>query len=166
MKRGSHVQVGVVCGSKSDLPILERAVVQLTALGIVSELHVLSAHRTPEQTMQYAKGAEGRGLEVIIAAAGGAAHLPGVIAALTTLPVIGLPIPAEPLRGIDALLSIVQMPRGVPVAAVAIGNAENAALLAASILSLKYPEIKKRLLAFREEQTRVGIAGSSPQIGQ
>ncbi len=148
------IKVGILGGSKSDFPILQRAKDQLTLLGIDSELLALSAHRTPDQTIQYAKEAESRGLEIIIAGAGGAAHLAGVIAANTHLPVIGIPIPTEYLKGMDSLLSIVQMPRGIPVATVAIGNAENAALLAVAILALKYPEIRKNLLDFRAKQTQ------------
>jgi 5-(carboxyamino)imidazole ribonucleotide mutase len=148
------IKVGILGGSKSDFPILEKAKDQLKSLGIDSELLALSAHRTPDQTILYAKEAESRGLEIIIAGAGGAAHLAGVIAANTHLPVIGIPIPTEYLRGMDSLLSIVQMPRGIPVATVAIGNAENAALLAVAILALKYPEIRKNLLRFREKQTQ------------
>jgi len=147
-------RVGIVGGSKTDFPILEKAVSQLTALKIPSELCVVSAHRTPDQMFLYAEEAFGRGIEVIIAGAGGAAHLPGMIAAKTEIPVIGVPIPTEYLNGIDSLLSIVQMPRGIPVATVAIGNAENAAILAAEILALKYPEIRKTLLAFRAKQTQ------------
>jgi len=145
--------VGILGGSRSDLPILQKAVDQLLSLGIASELRVLSAHRTPDQTIQYAKEAESRGLEIIIAGAGGAAHLAGVIAAQTHLPIIGIPMPSEHLKGLDSLLSVVQMPRGIPVATVAIGNAVNAALLATAILALKYPEIRKKLLHFRAQQT-------------
>jgi 5-(carboxyamino)imidazole ribonucleotide mutase len=155
-------KVGLICGSCTDFPIMEKAVAQLSALGIPSDLLALSAHRTPDAVFQYAEGAEGRGIEVIIAGAGGAAHLPGVVAAKTHLPVIGIPIPTEKLGGLDSLLSIVQMPKGIPVATVAIGNAENAALLAAAILALKYPDIRKALLLFREEQTRKGIELSRP----
>jgi phosphoribosylaminoimidazole carboxylase PurE protein len=149
-----EIQVGIVGGSKSDFPVLEKAEALLKTLGISSELRVVSAHRTPDQMFKYAETAEERGLEVIIAGAGGAAHLPGMIAAKTHLPVIGVPIPTENLRGLDSLLSIVQMPRGIPVATVAIGGAENAALLAAEILALKYPAIREALLAFRSDQTR------------
>jgi len=151
--------VGIICGSKTDLPILEKAFDRLKSLGITAELKVVSAHRTPDRMFQYAEEAEGRGLEVIIAGAGGAAHLPGMIAAKTHLPVIGVPIPTEHLRGMDSLLSIVQMPRGVPVATVAIAGAENAAVLAAEILALKYPDIRKNLLAFRSEQTQSVLDG-------
>ncbi len=145
--------VGVLGGSKSDFPILEKAVAILSDLGIPHELMVVSAHRTPDRLFAYAEQAPGRGVEVIIAGAGGAAHLPGMLAAKTHLPVIGVPIPTENLRGLDSLLSIVQMPRGVPVATVAIGGAENAALLAAQILAGRYPEIAARVKQFRQTQT-------------
>jgi 5-(carboxyamino)imidazole ribonucleotide mutase len=147
-------RVGIIGGSKTDLPILRKAATILTSLHIISEVKVVSAHRTPDQMFQYAEEASRRGIEVIIAGAGGAAHLPGMIAAKTILPVIGIPIPTKYLLGMDSLLSIVQMPRGIPVATVAIGNGENAALLAAAILALKYPEIGKSLRAFRDNQTR------------
>ena len=126
----------MVGGSRSDFPTLEAAVAVLDELGVASELKVVSAHRTPDHLFRYAEGAAGRGLKVIVAGAGGAAHLPGMLAAKTALPVIGVPIPTQHLGGLDSLLSIVQMPRGVPVATVAIGNATNAGLLAASILAL------------------------------
>ena len=149
----SHPLVGVLGGSKSDFPILERAVTVLTQLGIPNELMVVSAHRTPDRLFAYAEQAPTRGIEVIIAGAGGAAHLPGMLAAKTHLPVIGVPIPTDNLRGLDSLLSIVQMPRGIPVATVAIGGAENAGLLAAQILAGRYPEIATRVKAFRKTQT-------------
>ena len=152
-------RVGIVGGSKTDLPILEKALDRLQSLNISAKLQVVSAHRTPNQMFKYAEEAESVGLEVIIAGAGGAAHLPGMIAAKTHLPVIGVPIPTEQLGGLDSLLSIVQMPRGIPVATVAIGGAENAALLAAEILALKYPEIRQKLLAFRAEQTQAVLRG-------
>ena len=145
--------VGVLGGSKSDFPILEKAVAMLADLGITSELLVVSAHRTPDRLFTYAEQAPGRGIEVIIAGAGGAAHLPGMLAAKTHLPVIGVPIPAENLRGLDSLLSIVQMPKGIPVATVAIGGAENAGLLAAQILGGRYPAIAARVKLFRQTQT-------------
>lgn len=154
-----EIRVGIIGGSTSDFPILEKAGAVLDSLGIGNELRVVSAHRTPDQMFEYAESADRRGLEVIIAGAGGAAHLPGMIAAKTHLPVIGVPIPTEHLRGLDSLLSIVQMPRGVPVATVAIGGAENAALLAAEILSLKYRPIRQKLLAFRKKQTRTALKG-------
>jgi len=124
----------------------------LQKLGVDFEAKVVSAHRTPELMFQYAKSAEERGIEVIIAGAGGAAHLPGMVASLTVLPVIGVPIPSKNLNGLDSLLSIVQMPFGVPVATVAIGNARNAALLAARMLGIKHPEIRERVRKFMEEQ--------------
>jgi phosphoribosylaminoimidazole carboxylase PurE protein len=144
--------VGIVGGSRSDFPVLERALALLDMLGIPGELRVVSAHRTPDLMFRYAEEAAGRGLRVIIAGAGGAAHLPGMIAAKTTLPVIGVPIPLGQLDGLDSLLSIVQMPRGVPVATVAIGNAENAALLAARILALDDPAVAAALVAYRDKQ--------------
>ncbi|MDP1768603.1 MAG: 5-(carboxyamino)imidazole ribonucleotide mutase [Nitrospirota bacterium] len=149
----SHPLVGVLGGSKSDFPILEKAVAMLTDLGVPSELLVVSAHRTPDRLFAYAEQAPDRGIEVIIAGAGGAAHLPGMLAAKTHLPVIGVPIPTENLRGLDSLLSIVQMPRGIPVATVAIGGAENAGLLAAQILAGRYPAIADRVKLFRQTQT-------------
>jgi len=145
--------IGVLGGSKSDFPILEKAVAILTELGIPSELMVVSAHRTPDRLFAYAEQAPARGIEVIIAGAGGAAHLPGMLAAKTHLPVIGVPIPTENLRGVDSLLSIVQMPRGIPVATVAIGGADNAGLLAAQILAGRYPAVAARVKAFRKTQT-------------
>ena len=144
--------VGIVGGSRSDFPILERALALLDMLGIPAELRVVSAHRTPDLMFRYAEEAAGRGLRVIIAGAGGAAHLPGMIAAKTTLPVVGVPIPLGQLDGLDSLLSIVQMPRGVPVATVAIGNAENAALLAARIVALSEPAVAAALVAYRDKQ--------------
>ena len=146
--------VGIVGGSRSDFPTLEAAVGILDELGVPSELRVVSAHRTPDQLFRYAEEASGRGLQVIIAGAGGAAHLPGMLAAKTALPVIGVPIPTEHLGGLDSLLSIVQMPRGVPVGTVGIGNALNAGLLAASILALADPELADRLAAWRARQTQ------------
>jgi 5-(carboxyamino)imidazole ribonucleotide mutase len=126
----------------------------LDRLAIPHELRVVSAHRSPDHLYRYAETATGRGLRVLIAGAGGAAHLPGMLAAKTTLPVIGVPMPTKALDGLDSLLSIVQMPRGIPVATVAIGNAENAALLAAEILALSDPALATRLEDFRREQTR------------
>src|SRR5882762_5546455 len=138
-------RVGIVGGSRSDFPILDKAGEVLGELGVPFELRVVSAHRTPDMLFRYAEGAARRGIEVVIAGAGGAAHLPGMLASKTLLPVIGVPIPTEHLRGLDSLLSIVQMPRGVPVATVAIGNAENAALLAAEILALHDAPLRARL---------------------
>ncbi len=144
--------VGIVGGSRSDFPVLERARAVLGELGVPCELRVVSAHRTPDHLFRYAETAGARGIRVIIAGAGGAAHLPGMLASKTLLPVIGVPIPTEHLRGIDSLLSIVQMPRGIPVATVAIGNADNAALLAAQILALSDEALAARLGARRASQ--------------
>jgi 5-(carboxyamino)imidazole ribonucleotide mutase len=146
--------VGIVGGSRSDFPILEAAVTILDELEVRSELKVVSAHRTPDRLFSYAESAPGRGIRVIIAGAGGAAHLPGMLAAKTLLPVIGVPIPTEHLGGLDSLLSIVQMPRGVPVATVAIGNGLNAGLLAAEILALTDEALAERLSAWRARQTQ------------
>jgi 5-(carboxyamino)imidazole ribonucleotide mutase len=147
--------VGIVGGSRSDFPTLEAAVAVLDELGISSELKVVSAHRTPDRLFHYAEEAGGRGIRVIIAGAGGAAHLPGMLAAKTALPVVGVPIPTEHLGGLDSLLSIVQMPRGVPVATVGIGNATNAGLLAAAILATSDNALAERLAAWRARQTQV-----------
>ena len=156
---GSHAArrapaVGIVGGSRSDFAVLERAKALLDELGVPCELRVVSAHRTPDHLFRYAETAAGRGLRVIVAGAGGAAHLPGMLAAKTQLPVVGVPIPTQHLGGLDSLLSIVQMPRGVPVATVAIGNAENAALLAAAILALSDEALAGRLAAWRATQTQ------------
>lgn len=145
------VQVGVVMGSKSDMEAVQPALEILKELGVEYEVNVISAHRTPDKARQYGQTARERGLEVLIAAAGGAAHLPGVLASWTTLPVIGVPIVSGELKGVDALYSIVQMPAGIPVACVAIGpaGAKNAAYLAAEILGLKYNNIKKAYDEYR-----------------
>jgi 5-(carboxyamino)imidazole ribonucleotide mutase len=147
--------VGVIMGSKSDWETMGRTSEALTKLDIPHECRVVSAHRTPDLMAQYAKEAASRGLEVIIAAAGGAAHLPGMVAAHTSLPVLGVPIKSSVLNGVDSLLSIVQMPAGIPVGTLAIGHAgaTNAALLAASILGIKYPEVRTRLEGWRRAQT-------------
>lgn len=147
--------VAVIMGSRSDLRTMQPAVDLLTELEVPHEVRVVSAHRTPDWMFQYAETAESRGLEVIIAAAGGAAHLPGMVAAKTVLPVLGVPVPATMLNGVDALLSIVQMPKGVPVGTLAIGEpgAANAALLAASIVSTTRPELRERLRAWRARRT-------------
>jgi 5-(carboxyamino)imidazole ribonucleotide mutase len=150
---GTQPVVGIVGGSRSDFPVLEKAVTVLEELGVPCELRVVSAHRTPDHLFRYAETARARGIRVIVAGAGGAAHLPGMLAAKTTLPVIGVPIPTAHLGGLDSLLSIVQMPRGIPVATVAIGNADNAALLAAAILALSDPALAERLEARRDAQT-------------
>jgi 5-(carboxyamino)imidazole ribonucleotide mutase len=147
--------VGVVMGSQSDWETMRHACDVLTELGIPHESTVVSAHRTPERLFRYGHEAEGRGLELVIAGAGGAAHLPGMLAAITLLPVLGVPIESKSLRGVDSLLSIVQMPRGVPVGTLAIGvsGAANAAILAAAILGGKYPAIRQALARFRQAQT-------------
>ena len=150
----AHPIVGVVGGSRSDFPVLEQAVAVLTSFEVPSELRVVSAHRSPDHLYRYAESAAGRGLRVLIAGAGGAAHLPGMLAAKTQLPVIGVPMPTKALDGLDSLLSIVQMPRGIPVATVAIGNAENAALLAIEILALGDRTLADRLATYRAEMTR------------
>jgi len=157
--------VGVVMGSRSDWETMSNAADTLDKLGIAYEARVLSAHRTPDQALEYARTAESRGLEVIIAGAGGAAHLAGVMAAQTWLPVLGVPMQTSALNGIDSLLSIVQMPAGVPVGTLAIGRAGavNAALLAAAILALKYPEIREELKKYREAQTRSVLEQTDPR---
>ena len=147
------MKVGVIMGSVSDYEVMADAVTMLEQLGIDFEKRVVSAHRTPDLLYEYAKTARERGLGVIIAGAGGAAHLPGMVAAMTTLPVVGVPVKSRALNGLDSLLSIVQMPAGVPVATTAINGAKNAALIAASILSLQDRELAARLEAFRVRQT-------------
>jgi 5-(carboxyamino)imidazole ribonucleotide mutase len=146
--QGAKFLVGIIMGSKSDLPVMKKAASILDELGVPYEISIKSAHRTPDEMFRYAEDAKDRGIEVIIAGAGGAAHLPGMTASKTSLPVIGVPVPTTSLNGIDSLLSIVQMPAGIPVAAVAIGNAENAGILAARILGIKYPEIQERVEAY------------------
>ncbi len=145
--------VGVVMGSKSDTELLKPTLDTLTQLGIDYEVNVISAHRTPEKAREYGLKARERGIQVIIAAAGGAAHLPGVLASWTTLPVIGIPLPTSDLKGIDALYAIVQMPAGIPVATVAVGNAgaKNAAFLAAEILGLQHDKIRQAYEKYRSE---------------
>jgi len=144
-------KVAVIMGSKNDWEYMKEAVEILKQFGVEVEARVISAHRTPEFMFEFAKTAAEKGIEVIIAGAGGAAHLPGMVASLTHLPVIGVPIPSKYLNGLDSLLSIVQMPYGTPVATVAIGNARNAALLALRILGIKYPEIAEKLKKFAED---------------
>lgn len=145
----SNLKVAVVMGSDSDLPVVEKGLSMLKQFGISYDVHVISAHRTPQRAEQFASGAIEDGVGVIIAAAGKAAHLAGVIAAYTTRPVIGLPIKSSTLDGLDSLLSIVQMPKGIPVATVAIDGAENAAILAAQILSLSDSDLSKKLADFK-----------------
>lgn len=157
--------VGIIMGSQSDWATLSVAAGTLTELGVPFETRVVSAHRTPDAMFEYAESAEGRGLEVIIAGAGGAAHLPGMSAAKTVLPVLGVPVESRALHGVDSLLSIVQMPGGVPVATLAIGKAgaKNAALLAAEILGVKYPSIRDAVRRFRERQTQTVLDHPAPQ---
>lgn len=145
------MKAAVIMGSKSDLPVLETTIKTLKSFGVDVEAHVISAHRTPNIAHEFAYSAEENGIEVIIAAAGKAAHLAGVIAAYTTLPVIGLPIKSSTMDGLDSLLSTVQMPPGIPVATVAIDGAENAALLAVQILSVKYTDLKQKLKAYKKQ---------------
>ena len=155
-------KVGILMGSDSDLPIMQEAVNVLGDLGVEREVKVISAHRSPHLVLKYAMGAEDAGIEVIIAGAGGAAHLPGVIAALTPIPVIGVPIKTAALDGMDSLLSIVQMPSGVPVATVSINGAKNAGILAAQILSVKYPELRQKVKDFKEKLAKDIEAKGTP----
>lgn len=148
-KESGNVLVGILMGSDSDWPTMKAAAEVCSEFGIEHEVSVISAHRTPEDLSRYATGAHERGLKVIIAGAGGAAHLPGVTAALTPLPVIGVPIESKALKGLDSLLSIVQMPSGIPVATVAISGARNAGLLAVQILALGTPELQRKFLEFK-----------------
>jgi 5-(carboxyamino)imidazole ribonucleotide mutase len=147
--------VGIIMGSRSDWETMSEAAATLERFGVAHECRVVSAHRTPDWMREYATGAESRGIKVLIAGAGGAAHLPGMVAAQTILPVLGVPVQSKALNGLDSLLSIVQMPAGVPVATLAIGKAgaTNAGLLAVSILALSQPELALKLKAFRQEQT-------------
>jgi 5-(carboxyamino)imidazole ribonucleotide mutase len=156
----AHPLVGVIMGSKSDWEVMRQAGEVLTKFGVEHECRVLSAHRTPKETVEYVSDAEGRGMEVIVAAAGGAAHLAGVCAAHTLLPVLGVPMESAALKGLDSLLSTVQMPAGIPVGTLGIGaaGARNAALLAVAILANSRPELRERLREFREEQ-RVKVVG-------
>jgi len=165
-KAASKPIVGVIMGSTSDWETLEPAAQTLTALGIPHEVRVVSAHRTPDLLFEYASTARTRGLQVIIAGAGGAAHLPGMTAAKTSLPVLGVPVKSKALNGVDSLLSIAQMPAGVPVGTLAIGaaGATNAALLAASILSLHNPAIRDALDEFRARQTAGVLRQSDPRV--
>ncbi len=148
------MKAAVVMGSISDLPVLEKAIKTLKSFGVTVEARVLSAHRTPDEAHAFAASAEKNGIEVIIAAAGKAAHLAGVLAAYTTLPVIGLPIKSSTMDGLDSLLSTVQMPAGIPVATVAIDGAENAALLAVQMLSIKYEALKDKLFAHKKDMAK------------
>lgn len=142
--------VGIIMGSQSDLEVMKVAASMMKECDIPFEIKVVSAHRTPDRMFEYAKSAEARGIEVIIAGAGGAAHLPGMVASMTTLPVIGVPVKLKELDGLDSLLSIVQMPGGIPVATVGINNAKNAGLLAARIVGNKYPEVRENLKKYMD----------------
>lgn len=157
----SEPQVAIIMGSRSDMDVMRHAVDLLEQLGIPYETAVVSAHRTPDRMFAFAEAAATRGIRVIIAGAGGAAHLPGMVAAKTNLPVVGVPVPGSQLNGLDSLLSIVQMPKGVPVATVAIGvaGAANASLFAARILALQDPAIRDRLEEYRAEQARAATEG-------
>lgn len=162
-----HARVGIIMGSRSDWETMQHAAATLETLGIAHEVTVVSAHRTPDLLFEYANRAEGRGLEVIIAGAGGAAHLPGMCAAKTLLPVLGVPVESHALKGMDSLLSIVQMPAGIPVGTLAIGRAGaiNAALFAAAILGNKYPDVRIALKKHRDTQTQMVLAKSDPRVG-
>jgi len=161
---GEHARVGVVFGSASDWPTMQAAVAALRDLGIGCEYGVVSAHRTPDRLRAYARQAVERGLEVLIAGAGGAAHLPGMLAAWTTLPVLGVPVESRALSGVDSLYSIAQMPGGVPVGTLAIGasGARNAGLLAVRILAVREPELRARLEAFHAERARATLEAELP----
>jgi 5-(carboxyamino)imidazole ribonucleotide mutase len=157
--------VGVIMGSSSDWDTLRHTAETLTGLGVPHEVKVVSAHRTPDLMFEYAAAAEARGLEVIVAGAGGAAHLPGMVAAKTVLPVLGVPVQSHALSGLDSLLSIAQMPAGIPVGTLAIGKAGaiNAALLATSILGSRYPELRQALHAFRKARTQAVLDQPDPR---
>ncbi len=157
--------VGIIMGSRSDWETMRHAADVLERLAVPHEVRVVSAHRTPDLLFEYASGAESRGIEVLIAGAGGAAHLPGMAAAKTVLPVLGVPVESAVLKGVDSLLSIVQMPGGVPVGTLSVGKAgaTNAALLAAAMLGAKHPEIREALRAFRAEQTAAVLADPDPR---
>ena len=159
------VKIGIIMGSNSDWAVMEHAARMLEQFGVAYEAKVVSAHRTPDLMFEYAKSAQQRGLQAIIAGAGGAAHLPGMVASQTTLPVLGVPVPSKYLRGEDSLLSIVQMPKGVPVATFAIGEAgaANAALFAISLLANENPELAEKLAAFRAKQEQTVLAMELPE---
>jgi 5-(carboxyamino)imidazole ribonucleotide mutase len=150
VKSGDRARVGVIMGSDSDLPTMQSAIDVLDDFGVAVEVRIVSAHRTPEMMTDYARTAADRGIEVIIAGAGGAAHLPGMTASMTPLPVIGVPVPLAHLDGLDSLLSIVQMPKGIPVATVAVGNATNAGLLAVRILAASDRALRERMVQYQD----------------
>jgi len=164
-KAKNRVVVGIIMGSKSDWPTMEAAAKVLDDFGILYEAEVVSAHRTPDKMMKYAESAKARGIRIIIAGAGGAAHLPGMVASKTSLPVLGVPVKSRALNGLDSLLSIVQMPAGIPVATFAIGEAgaKNAGLFAASILALEDKSIELKLEKFRSTQTKSVLKGPDPR---
>jgi 5-(carboxyamino)imidazole ribonucleotide mutase len=164
MRNADNPLVGIIMGSRTDFEFLKPAADLLAELGVPHEVRIVSAHRTPDAMFAYASSAESRGLEVIIAAAGGAAHLPGMVASKTILPVLGVPVPATMLNGLDALLSIVQMPKGVPVGTLAIGKpgAANAAVLATSIVSAQRPDLRERLRAWRAARTQEVLDNPTP----
>ncbi|WP_393971138.1 5-(carboxyamino)imidazole ribonucleotide mutase [Oxyplasma meridianum] len=151
-------KVGVIMGSRSDYEYMSEAATTLTEFGVDFEQKIISAHRTPQEMYDYARTARENGIEVIIAGAGGSAHLPGMTASMTDLPVIGVPVPTRHLKGMDSLLSIVQMPSGIPVATVAIGNSRNAAILAVRILSIKYPDLATKLKEFSQSMRNKVLA--------
>src|ERR1700681_1791705 len=165
---GKTPLVGIIMGSTSDWETMERTANTLRELGVPHETRVVSAHRTPDLLFEYASSAEKRGIEVIIAGAGGAAHLPGMTSSKTVLPVLGVPVESKALKGLDSLLSIAQMPGGIPVGTLAVGKsgAINSALLAAAILGAKHPEIREALRKFREEQTERVLANPDPSLAQ
>jgi 5-(carboxyamino)imidazole ribonucleotide mutase len=158
--------VGVIMGSQSDWETMKEAVAVLQEMGIPYEARVVSAHRTPKLMVDYATSAAKRGLEIVIAGAGGAAHLPGMVASLTPLPVIGVPVTSKQLKGLDSLLSIVQMPAGIPVATVSIGNARNAGLLAVRMLGIKFPEARFAMTVFMDKQERMVLAQKLDDTGK
>jgi 5-(carboxyamino)imidazole ribonucleotide mutase len=162
------ILIGIIMGSSSDWDTMQHSADTLKSFSVPYETAVVSAHRTPEWMVEYAKAAEGRGLEVIIAGAGGAAHLPGMVAANTLLPVLGVPVESQALKGMDSLLSIVQMPAGVPVATFAIGaaGATNAALFAVAVIANRSPHVREALEQFRKEQTAQALENSDPRMAQ
>jgi len=164
-KAGAEVRVGIIMGSKSDWPTMEHAAKMLDAMGIAYEAEVVSAHRTPNKMITYALGAKDRGLKLIIAGAGGAAHLPGMVASMTALPVLGVPVRSKQMDGLDSLLSIAQMPAGIPVATFAVGEAgaKNAGLFAAAVLALEDENVTKKLKKFRSEQTKSVLKEPDPR---
>lgn len=170
----THPPIGIIMGSDSDLPTMSDAIAVCAEFGIETTVAIVSAHRTPERMVEYATLAHQRGIKVIIAGAGGAAHLPGMVASLTPLPVIGVPVPSRYLQGLDSLYSIVQMPAGIPVATVAIGNAKNAGLLAVQILATHQPQLLERVQQYRQtlaqsvmdKQAKLEQLGSQKYLGQ